>query len=77
MRLPLRITKYAESFIIRDAHDTSICSIFFDRGNDSERAIRKRMSEEEAEALAKRIARMLTDEETQKAADDPTNGAAG
>lgn len=63
MRPPLRITRYAESFFIRDAHDTSICTVFFDKGNDSERAIRKRMSEEEAEALAKRIARMLTDEE--------------
>jgi hypothetical protein len=63
MKLPLRITRYAESFIIRDAHETSICTVFFDSGNDSERAIRKRMSEAEAEALAKRIARLLTDEE--------------
>lgn len=63
MRLPLRISKYAESFIIKDATDTAICAIYFDKGNDSERAIRKRMSEEEAEDLAKRIARFLTDEE--------------
>jgi hypothetical protein len=62
MRTPLRISKYAESFIIKDATDTVICAVYFDKGNDSERAIRKRMSEAEAEALAKRIARLLTDE---------------
>lgn len=63
MKLPLRISRYAESFIIKDAHDISICAIYFDSGNDSERSIRKRLSEEEAEDLAKRIARLLTDEE--------------
>lgn len=63
MKLPLRITKFNESFGIRDAADIPICYVYFDRGNEVERAIRKRMSEEEAEALAKRIALMLTDEE--------------
>ena len=77
MKTPLKISRYAESFNIRDAHDISICTVFFDSGNDSERAIRKRMSPEEAEAVAKRIARLLTDEENAKRAGSPADGAAG
>lgn len=77
MKTPLKIGRYGESFNIRDANDTSICTVFFDKGNDSERAIRKRMSEEEAEALAKRIARMLTDEENAKRAASPNGGTGG
>ena len=76
MKPPLRITRYAESFIVRDAQETLICTVFFDRGNDSERAIRKRMSEEEAKALAKRIARILTDEENAKRPASPDEGPA-
>ena len=47
-------------------------TVYFDKGNASERAIRNRMSEEEAEALVKRIARFLTDEaENEKGAATP------
>lgn len=77
MKLPLRIVRYKASFGIRDANDLTICYVYFDKGNPGERAIRNLMSEEEAEPIAKQIARLLTDAETQKEADDPTNGAAG
>jgi len=77
MKLPLRIHRYAASFGITDATGLAICYVYFDKGNPGERAIRNLMSEEEAEPIAKQIARLLTDAETKKIADDPTNGAAG
>lgn len=77
MKLPLKIMRYEESYIVRDAHEISLFAIYFDDQPGVRRQVRKRLSKEEAEALAKRIARFLTDAETQKAAGDPTNGAAG
>jgi len=61
MQLPLSIKRYAESFIVTDVTGLSVFAVYFDKGNASERAIRNRMSEEEAEALVKRVARFLTD----------------
>lgn len=66
MKLPLRIHRAGESFGIHDASGLTICYVYFDKGNAGERAIRNRMSEEEAEPIAKQIARLLTDAETQK-----------
>lgn len=66
MKLPLHIKRYENSFFIRDAHETMIAYVYFDKGTPGERAIRKLMSEEEAEELVKRMARLLTDDETQK-----------
>lgn len=63
MKLPLKIRRGTESFGIDDAAGTLICYVYFDKGKPSERAIRRRMSEEEAEAIAKQIARALTDAE--------------
>lgn len=66
MKLPLSIKRYAESFIVTDVTGLSVFAVYFDNGNASERAIRHRMSEEEAEALVKRIARFLTDDTPQE-----------
>lgn len=71
MRLPLRIIRHETSFSIRDASDMAICYVYFDKGNPGERAIRKLMSEEEAEPIAKQIARALTEAEREKAAASP------
>lgn len=62
MKLPLRIHRYQASFGITDANDITICYVYFDKGNPGERAIRNLMSEEEAEPIAKQIARLLTDD---------------
>lgn len=70
--LPLRIIRHEASFGIRDANNTALAYFYFDKGKPGERAIRNLMSEEEAEALAKRIARFLTDEaETTKEPPSP------
>lgn len=61
MKLPLKIHRYDASFGIKDAAGTTICYVYFDEGNPGERAIRNLMSEEEAEPIAKQIARLLTD----------------
>lgn len=66
MKLPLRIHRYDASFVIKDANDTTIAYVYFDKGKPGERAIRNLMSEEEAETIAKQIARLLTDAETPK-----------
>ena len=71
--LPLRIIRHEGSFGIRDAVETTLCFVYFDKGTATERSIRKLMSEEEAEALVKRIARFLTDEAERK---DHENGQA-
>lgn len=63
MNLPLRIHRYDASFVIKDANDTAIAYVYFDKGKPGERAIRNLMSEEEAETIAKQIARLLTDAE--------------
>lgn len=62
MKLPLKISRYEESYIVRDAHDIALFTIYFDDQPGVRREVRKRLSKEEAEALAKRIARWLTDE---------------
>jgi hypothetical protein len=62
MKFPLRIRRYAESYIVSDANDVSIFTIYFDDQPGVRREVRKRLPMEEAEALAKRIARWLTDE---------------
>lgn len=82
MKLPLRIIPWRcsirhdiSAYVIKDAEGRSIninCE-----ADPIRRDVAKLWSPEEAQALAKQIARLLTDSETQKAADDPTNGAAG
>ncbi len=62
MRLPIKITRHEGSFGITDVIGTTICYVYFDTGSDSERGIRKLMSEAEAEAIVKGIARHLTNE---------------
>jgi len=82
MKFPLRIRRYAESYIVSDADDVSIFTIYFDDQPGVRREVRKRLSMEEAEALAKRIARWLTDEHEKEIAmdmrqadlSDPTSG---
>lgn len=76
MKLPLRMHRYDASFGIKDAAGTTICYVYFDKGNPGERAIRGLMSEEEAEPIAKQIARLLTDAETTKEPTGP-EGPAG
>lgn len=76
MKLPLRIQRYDASFAVRDANDTLILYVYFDKGSPGERAIRKLMSEEEAEELVKRMARLLTDDETKKGAATPKDDGA-
>lgn len=61
MKLPLKITRYEESFGITDAVGTSICYVYFDEDPGTRRNVRKRLSMEDAEAIAKQIARSLTD----------------
>jgi hypothetical protein len=63
MKLPLKITRYEESFIVRDAHEVSIFTVYFDEGDPVRRGVRKRLDKVEAEAIAKQIARLLTDAE--------------
>lgn len=76
MKLPLTIRKSGESFGIRDATGITICYVYFDTGSPSERAIRMRMSEEEAKPIAKQIARCLTDAEATKEP-PPPEGSGG
>lgn len=60
MQLPLKITRFKESYIVRDDRGISICAVYFD--DDPKRAIvTKRMSQDEAEAVVKHIARALSD----------------
>lgn len=82
MKLPLRIIPWRcsirdniSAYIVSDAEGRSININCED--DPLRREVAKLWSPEEAKALAKQIARLLTDAETQKRADDPTNGAAG
>lgn len=60
MKLPLRITRSGESVRIEDAGGRAIYLYFEDEA--TRRGVMKRWTSDEAEALAKRIARLLTDE---------------
>lgn len=64
---PLRITAHAESFGISDAAGTIIAYVYFGVGDATQRQAAKRMTRDEAESVAKQIARALTDAETKKA----------
>lgn len=61
MRLPLKITRHEESFGITDAAGTSICYIYFGVSDETQRFVAKRMTRDEAEGVARQIARALTD----------------
>lgn len=74
MKLPLKITRNDESFGIRDAAGTSIAYVYFDEEPGTRRDVRKRLSLEEAEAIAKHIARSLTDAEKARAAPKDSAG---
>jgi hypothetical protein len=61
MKLPLRIRRFGESFIIRDAAGMSICAVDYEN-EPGRRNSTKRMDEKTAREMAKRIARLLTSE---------------
>lgn len=60
MQLPLIIRQFGESFIIRDAAGTSICAVYYENERGRQNAT-KRMDEETARDMAKRIARLLSE----------------
>ena len=60
MQLPLIIRQNSESFIIRDHANTMICTIHYEN-DPSRQNTTKRMNEETAREMAKRIARLLTE----------------
>jgi hypothetical protein len=59
LRFPLRVKRVGESFQIIDAAGRSILMYFED--DETRRSIMNRWTSAEAEALAKQIARALTD----------------
>lgn len=61
MKLPLKIAAHAESFGITDAAGTIIAYVYFGVGDETQRQAAKRMTRDEAESVAKTIARALTD----------------
>ena len=61
MKLPLKITRHEESIGIDDAEGTSICYLYFGVADEIQRRVTQRMTREEAEDIAKQIARALTD----------------
>ena len=69
MRLPLKIKRHDESFIVTDASGVTLLAVYFDAGEDtSRRAIRNRMGLDEAQDIARRCARFLTDEQAKNGA---------
>jgi hypothetical protein len=81
LALPLTIRPYRgvrgeiTAYIIRDRQGRAI-QIHCDE-DQLRRGVAKLWSPEEAEALAKRIARLLTDDENAKRASSPDDGTAG
>lgn len=61
LELPLTIKKHAESVVITDALGRGIYLYF--ENDQTRRSATKRYTEEEAIALARRVARLLTDDE--------------
>ena len=61
MKLPLRIRRRAEAFLIDDAANVSVCALYFEN-EPGRRNSTNRMDSETAEKTAKRIARLLTDD---------------
>lgn len=61
MKLPLTIKKFGESVSIVDALGRSIYLYF--ENDQTRRSATKRFTEEEAVELARRVARLLTDDE--------------
>ncbi|MCV9940890.1 hypothetical protein OIU35_31455 [Boseaceae bacterium BT-24-1] len=62
MKLPLKVRRVHESYQITDAVGRGIF-LYFEDDPFIRSAAKERWSPEEAEALAKRIARLLTDDE--------------
>jgi hypothetical protein len=62
MKLPLKVKRARESYRVEDAYGRGIF-LYFEDDPFIRSAAKERWTSEEAEALAKRIARMLTDEE--------------
>lgn len=67
MILPLRITAHAESFGITDAAGLHVAYVYFGAGDKAQRQAANRMTREEAESVAKIIARALTDHQERDA----------
>jgi hypothetical protein len=65
MKLPLRIRKVAAAYVIEDAAETKLSYIYFE-DDRTRRSTLKMLTEEEALALAKRVARLLTDDEEKR-----------
>lgn len=53
--LPLRVIEHTESFAIEDAAGTSIAYVYYDDGDAVRRAVRKRLTKEQARQVAERI----------------------
>ncbi len=62
--LPLKISRAAESFSIKDAAGRSVCYLYFE-DEESRRRQTRRFTEAEAREIAQMIARLLTDVEAQ------------
>ena len=67
MRLPLKITRHDESFGITDASGISIAYVYFGTADETQRFAAKRMRLDEAESVARQIARALTDNQERDA----------
>lgn len=65
MKLPLKVKRSGESYRIEDATGRAIY-LYVEDDEFRRSAARTRWTSKEAEALAKRIARMLTDDEERK-----------
>jgi hypothetical protein len=61
LALPLTIKKFGESVSVVDAFGRGIYLYF--ENDQTRRSVMKRWTEEEALSLAKRVARLLTDDE--------------
>ncbi len=60
MKLPLRIVRSGESCRVLEAVGVALCHLYFE-DEPSRRAMMKRLTSAQAEALARAIARHLTD----------------
>jgi hypothetical protein len=63
--LPLRIRKRGEAFIVEDANETAIAYVYFE-DMPTRQAILKRLSQDNAKAVAQQIARALTQESVRR-----------
>ena len=60
MHLLLSIRRFNESFIIRDSAGMLICAVYYENERGRQNAT-KRMDEDTAKDMVKRIARLLTE----------------